>query len=220
MTFFERLQFAKAFFALVESPTTTENVFKIGSIGMRYPDSPGAKAMLDHVFSNEEFKRQFEEQYFPTYADLDELAKLPERTLGKEFSLHMQKNKLKIDFFPQEDLAKPMKYTVMRLRYCHDIWHVLAGYDTSPLGELALQAFALAQARTAIGWILLGAGFLYKVRHPGLDAVEFMELISTAFQRGKKAQFLLSLKYDDLWAIPLDELRGRLGIVNSAVAKS
>ncbi len=213
MNFIERLKFAKAFFSLVNDPQATENVFKIGKIGLRYPDSPAMQAMLKHVYSDPEFKKQFEEKYFPEFVDLEDLAKLPDGTVGKEFYGHMKRNNLAVDFFPKEDISLPMSYAIMRLRVTHDLWHVLAGYDTTPMGELALQAFAFAQARTGIAPVLMSAGFMGINRRHEVDPMEYIPAISHAFERGKRAKSLLSLKYEQIWERRLDEIRKELNLL-------
>lgn len=212
MNFLDKIQMAKAFFGLVEDPTQTHHVFTIGRIGMKNADSPGFRRMLAHIYADQEFQKQFEAQYMPPPVDLQALAQLPEGTLGREYFRHMDENKLDPNFFPKEDTTVPLKYAVMRLRYAHDIWHVLAGHDTSFRGEICLQAFYLAQTRSGISTVLMGAGFLHGLKQENADSGLYMETIYAAYELGKRAKSLLSLKFETLWERNLAELRTELGI--------
>jgi ubiquinone biosynthesis protein COQ4 len=211
MNFLEKIQFAKSFFSIVDDPQKTEHIFKIGSIGMRYPNSPSVQNMVNHVFSDPEFQRQYEEKYLLDRINMEELGRLPDGTLGKEFYIHMTKNNLNVDFFPKEDITVPVKYIVMRLRQVHDIWHVLAGYDTSLPGELALQAFYIAQAKSGVSSVLLAGGFLHSSKF-GTDSHRYMDIIIGGYNQGKNAKPLLRLKYETLWDRQLDDLRRELNI--------
>ena len=65
------------------------------------------------------------------------------------------------------DMIHPVAWYGRRIRDIHDLWHVLAGYDLSALGEAALVAFSYAQTR-ALGWAAIALGAAIKgSRQPG-----------------------------------------------------
>lgn len=72
----------------------------------------------------------------------------------------MTHNNLRADFFPKEEITALVKYVMMHARQLHDIWHVLAGYDTSVAGELALQGFYVGQIKSGVSSI-----FCFPVAH-------------------------------------------------------
>lgn len=210
MNFLDKLKFGRAFFGIVENPQSTENIFKLASIGLKHPTSPAIQSLVEHCFQNLEFKDQFEKKYLPENRTLESFRTYPEGSLGREYYLHMQKNNLSPDFFPEENINFPAGYIVMRLRYAHDIWHVITGYGTSVEDEIALQAFNLAQSKAGIPAILLGAGFLRAMRVRPHDIFDYFELIYGAFQRGKRAKSFLAIKYEGLWNQPLAQIRNDL----------
>ena len=107
------------------------------------------------------------------------------------------------------DLAHPVAWYGRRIRDIHDLWHVLAGYDLSALGEAALVAFSYAQTR-AIGWAAIAIGAAIKgSRQPGQP---YVRAILEGYRRGKAAAWLPGEDYEALLAEPLAAARARLGL--------
>jgi ubiquinone biosynthesis protein COQ4 len=143
--------------------------------------------------------------------DLDSLAKLPEGSLGKSFVDHMRKNNLDPHFYRTRNIENDTSYFIMRMRQTHDLWHVVTGFDTSIPGEIALQAFMIAQTHAALSPILLGGSMLrVGLKEPQhLPAV--MDAIVDGYQLGKKMKSLFAVDWEKEWAASLLELRTRLG---------
>ena len=105
------------------------------------------------------------------------------------------------------DLVHPYAWFGRRVRDTHDLWHVLAGYDLSALGEGCLVAFSYAQTR-ALGWALIAAGVASRsIRQPGHP---YTRAILEGYRRGRDAAWLLGEDYEALLAEPLDTARARL----------
>ena len=117
----------------------------------------------------------------------------------------------------QIDLAHPVVWFGRRIRDVHDLWHVLAGYDLSGLGEAALVAFSFAQTR-AWGWaaIALGAA-LTGARQPGQP---YARAILEGYRRGRAAAWLPGVDYEALLAEPLDAARARLRLTPPVIFDS
>jgi len=49
------------------------------------------------------------------------------------------------DYYRKIDVQNDIDYVMMRIRQTHDIWHVVTGFDTHPLGEIAIKAVELSQ---------------------------------------------------------------------------
>ncbi len=117
----------------------------------------------------------------------------------------------------QIDLVHPVVWFGRRIRDVHDLWHVLAGYDLSGLGEACLVAFSYAQTR-ALGWAAIAAGAaLTGMRQPGAP---YARAIFEGYRRGRAAAWLPGLDYEALLAEPLDAARVRLGLTAPAVFDS
>jgi ubiquinone biosynthesis protein COQ4 len=102
-----------------------------------------------------------------------------------------------------EPLAPDEQFVADRMRDSHDLWHVVTGYHGDLVGEAALLAFTLAQTyNTGIAFIVLAA-------LPKLPA-DARRLVLGAFLRGMRAAWLPEQPWEDLLALPLDEVRERL----------
>jgi len=141
--------------------------------------------------------------------DFAALERLPADTLGHAYAKHLRDNGLDADLFQAPpELPRAIAYLAQRMRQSHDIWHVLTGYDTSVGGELALQAFTYAQTGAPGQLVLALVGTLrWSLRQPKLAAD-----VLDGWRRGKRARSLLTVRWEDLWATPLAEVRQRLAI--------
>lgn len=145
------------------------------------------------------------------------LADLPEGTLGREFFLHYSKEGLP---FPGERGGFPIGALF------HDFSHVLAGYDTTPEGELKNAAFQSGFTRhdddffTALFAIVIHTAGVNLAPFPmpvlrgrigqGTLALEILH----ALERGSAMAVDLGNDWD-FWeyvALPIDIARERLGV--------
>jgi ubiquinone biosynthesis protein COQ4 len=92
-----------------------------------------------------------------------------------------------------------------RMRDSHDLWHVVTGYHTDVIGELALLAFTLAQARHLGIGLIVGFGYLQ-----GYASVN--EHIRKGYRRGRRAAWLPAVEWEALLDQPLEQVRQQLGI--------
>ncbi|MBV8971166.1 MAG: ubiquinone biosynthesis protein [Sphingomonadaceae bacterium] len=115
------------------------------------------------------------------------------------------------------DDPHPVAWFGRRIRDVHDLWHVLAGYDLSGLGEACLVAFSFAQTR-AYGWAAIGIGaWLTALRQPGHP---YARAIWEGYRRGRAAAWLPGEDYEALLAEPLAAARVRLGLTPPVVFDS
>jgi ubiquinone biosynthesis protein COQ4 len=155
-------------------------------------------------------------------ADVAALAALPEGTFGRAYAAYLSAH----GFSPLEraevrcevsagggastsaEEAAELAYILQRYREVHDFWHVLAGLPPSVLGE------------TAVKWL--------EMVHTGLPAAALSALVAPArlapaeraalrtlyapwaVRCGKGAVDLMAVRYEDLLALPLAEVRDRL----------
>jgi len=112
------------------------------------------------------------------------------------------------------DLVHPVAWYGRRIRDVHDLWHVLAGYDLSGLGEACLVAFSFPQTR-ALGWAAIGIGaWLTALRQPHHP---YARAIAEGYRRGRAAAWLPGEDYEALLAEPLDAARARLNLTPPTV---
>jgi ubiquinone biosynthesis protein Coq4 len=105
-----------------------------------------------------------------------------------------------------------LKYKVLRGYQTHDLHHVLTGYPATPLGELALQAFQLAQVEFpyAAMWVAVSTGHMAFVDpwlvKPAMDA------IAHGWSYGREARSIQFVKFEEMLGQPLDVVRREHGL--------
>jgi ubiquinone biosynthesis protein COQ4 len=108
------------------------------------------------------------------------------------------------------DLEHPFTWYARRLRDVHDVWHVLTGYGRDALGEACLVAFSFPQTRSlGFGLIALAGGDALQKAAPDQP---IWAAIQEAWARGRACAWLPEQDYESLFAEPLDQARGRLGL--------
>lgn len=140
-----------------------------------------------------------------------QLGLLPQNTLGRAFWEHCTQRRFS---FPGEPGAIPLRLVF------HDFGHVLAGYDTTPAGEIQQGAFQAGFVRHD-GFMFL----LFVILHfhwgvkitPIADAAEglfHIPLVMHALQRGAACTVDLSDHWNfwEVVELPLEEVRERYGI--------
>lgn len=186
--------------------------------GMR--DDPEVAAWLD--------ARHFCEPYA-----FDDLAKLAPGTLGKAYYQHIVDNNLNREIATgyrafHEMLEKSgqldgmpddVKYSVLRGFQTHDLLHIVTGFDTTGLGEIALQAFGMAQLRslyfaTWISVVTTRAAFL----QPD-SSVPLMDAIMEGWNLGRSVRQLHTVRWETMLGRPLSDIRAEYGVPEHRMMK-
>jgi ubiquinone biosynthesis protein COQ4 len=147
-------------------------------------------------------------------SDRAALAAMPPGTLGRAYYELTQAAQITAEGIREASMVDrtvysdgELKFVGERMRDTHDLWHVVTGYGTDVLGELALLAFTFSQApHMGVGLII---GFAYLQFVP-----EANELMRDAYRRAKHATYLPAVAWEDLLALPLDVVRARLGLTD------
>lgn len=144
--------------------------------------------------------------------DLDALRSLPEGTLGRTYADHMRDNDLNPHDFPDLPDRTAGQYAYAHLYEVHDVWHTFTGLGTDLTGELALQAFTLAQVglQTNLTLItaLLARTALREFRLHG----ERIDAIAHGWAMGRNTPNILGVDWPSRWNQPLDRVRDDLGL--------
>jgi len=141
--------------------------------------------------------------------DFTALLGLPPDTLGGAYARMLEAQGLDPDIFQRPPgLPDDLAFVAQRVRQTHDLWHVVTGLDTSVPSEIALQAFSYAQLEQNVSRLLAVFGvLLFRKRHPQAPA-----LARRWYARGKRASFLLAVRWEELWGEPLGAVRARVGL--------
>lgn len=97
-----------------------------------------------------------------------------------------------------------------RLRDTHDLFHVITGYGRDGLGEISLLAFSSAQTPN------LGIRFIIymsqRSSRKNKSPVPSKECIAEARENAARADWFAAQEWEDLMALPLEEVRDRLNV--------
>jgi ubiquinone biosynthesis protein COQ4 len=145
--------------------------------------------------------------------DIATLAKMPPETLGGAFARRMQAEGLGQDFYEHAAPRHRMQFLRLRMRQTHDIWHTLTGLDTDEFGEIAIQGFVAGQYTSTTSAITAAGVFLRSIFRGRLDDLEkYIDAFCEGYVAGKRAESLLSVKWEELWHESLETLRQRYRI--------
>ena len=142
---------------------------------------------------------------------LEKLIRYPKGSFGYAYAHHMKENHLK-PFNVSPELEEIAKRNVFSLRYAvtHDIFHVLLGFDTTYAGEIGVLAFAAEQNYSSLLKVSLA---LAKVIYPVLAPKQLKDIFANVRkgqELGKKATFLLGVRFEEYWERPLNEVKTEL----------
>jgi ubiquinone biosynthesis protein Coq4 len=95
----------------------------------------------------------------------------------------------------------------------HDVWHVVTGFATDFVAELGLQGFYLAQVPGPLPALLAATGFVRGAIYDRSIIPTVIDDLSRGYQMGKAARPLFGVRWDELWSVPLAEVRRRFGVL-------
>lgn len=212
MTILDRVKITQLFFQLVQNPQRTDLIFKGIEIATKHRDDPIAVKILKQLYENETFRELYLQKYVGELPPLEELAKFPDGSFGREYYEHMNQNGLRPELFPKFNPTNDLEYVNLRMYQDHDLWHALLGYGVSVEDELAVQAFSTAQLQSPYSAMLIAGGLLHLLKNEPLRAVTAIKEVAEGYERGKKAKFLLGFRLNEMLEKPIGEVRELCGV--------
>lgn len=193
---------------LVRDPTRLEEVFVLAN---GTETSAIGEEIVARFKDHPEHRVALERQPRLGKVDLDALQRLPVGTLGRTFADDVRRLGIDLEDIERVETVKTeFDYVRAHMRETHDIWHTATGFKTDVAGELGLQAFYLAQFQAPLSAILLAVGFLNTFFYAMDDRDARMRQIVRGWLLGKRARTLFGVVWNDLWDLPLSEVRRRL----------
>ena len=148
--------------------------------------------------------------------DLTALRQLPAGSFGRAYLEHLERHGLdpeKLVEIGRQAETHPsdpdLHWMAERSLMTHDLWHVLSGYGADQMGEATLLVFSLAQNGGTANWILTLGANLRALRERGPSWIPYTW---RAWRRGRRATCLAAVPYEELLALPLDDVRRAAGI--------
>lgn len=144
-----------------------------------------------------------------TWQDVVRLRELPAHTLGGAYARYAIAHRLNPEFVvPPPHLDEEEAYIFLRGGQTHDLWHFVVDLNTTPGGEGAIVAFMFAQLPGALLGVLSVSGILAGLA----DGPWGVPIALRQYWHGRQAAPLLTVYWERLWEVPLDEVRERLGV--------
>tara|TARA_B100000123_G_C25599404_1_gene370750 strand:+ start:41 stop:745 length:705 start_codon:yes stop_codon:yes gene_type:complete len=78
----------------------------------------------------------------------------------------------------------------------HDIIHFLNGYNTTPLGEVAVLSFTLAQEKRPSYLLFIMAGFFFALKHGLKNTIAYPKICFEAYKRGRKSKWFMIIDWE------------------------
>lgn len=144
------------------------------------------------------------------------LSSLPARSLGRAYLDFMADDTMEMEslmnasqaLMDDPSIMQSVKDIVSLIRVQHDLWHVVTGYGTDPVGEQALMTFTYAQERSR-GAALLFVSTLFKARKISPGAPVFA-VAREAWRNANDAAWLLGADWVGLLEKDIEEVRDEL----------
>ncbi len=154
--------------------------------------------------------------------DFEALRALPASSFGAAYVGHLDRNGLSADSqaTPATHVAEPdIAYLLRRYRQTHDVWHCLLGLGVEGYEEVLVHAFSLGQLPLPVSALIVVFG---AIKHMLLEQrwEALRDGLWDAYRAGREAAPLLPVHWEQMWELPLDEVRARYGVRAAAIAQS
>jgi ubiquinone biosynthesis protein Coq4 len=159
---------------------------------------PGAKAALTNPV--------------PGRTDVAALANCAENSLGRLLHDMIVDNDFDPEVLDREavmlsEMPACLQYLNTRILQMHDVWHLVAGYDTSGTHETSISAFQLAQFGHNYSSMYLAAvsTISYYTSPRGFPIL--MQIIAEGWQHGRNTPPMMDVEWENEWHHSLGEIR-------------
>lgn len=183
-------------------------------------------AYLEELRSIPDMQAFLEARFIAEPLTLEQLDACAPGTLGAAYRRFIVDNQLEAnlgrnyrDFNEQlhaegklDRLPEDMSYMMLRGFQTHDFLHVVTGYDSSPLGELAIAAFYLAQLRFPYHAMRMAVTLGHAAFVDPSITVPAMDAIVDGWQRGRSTPNLNLERWEEQLHTPLAALQGQFSL--------
>jgi ubiquinone biosynthesis protein Coq4 len=140
--------------------------------------------------------------------NLATLMQLPADTLGGAYARHMLHYGFDPETFMSEDPGDP--WLRQRMAISHDLYHIITGFNASPIGEFGVAAFTLVQYRDLLNGFVLSFVPL-SLTNP-LWTVPLLQALWRGFWMGVRGKPAIAYPFEAYWHKPLAVVRQELGL--------
>ncbi len=154
----------------------------------------------------------------PGLIALEELSACPPDSLGDSLHHMLVDNGYDPEVLDRDaiglgSLPPALRYLNTRILQMHDAWHLVAGYETTALHEIAISAFQLAQFPHNYSAMFLATIATMTQRRQGDGFNLIMTAVAEAWVHGRKTPPLMNVPFESEWSNSIDDIRQRYGIL-------
>ncbi len=181
---------------------------------MRVGDEEALKGFDATALANPIAGEMLKDRYLSPTPDVDRLASLPDGSLGREFERYLTENQLDANLLRESafiaahyERGQDVGYLAERGFQLHDLFHVLTGFDTTPLGEVRVVSFTVAQTPAPYPAMIIASRPLQMVLYKPELLPAVMDAITEGWALGRRAKPLMGVHWEEYWERPLADLR-------------
>jgi ubiquinone biosynthesis protein Coq4 len=175
-------------------------------------DTEGSRRATERVRADPEAACRIEERYSPEGISLAWLSRFPSGTLGADYRAHMVRHGLDFYSTRASSAASDRAYVRERVRETHDILHAVLGYDISIAEEAGLNAFLMVQFALPIPTLIVAGALIHTLFKQPSDLPAVIDKILEGCRLGRCAKNALSMKWEEQFDRPTEEIRRELGL--------
>ena len=187
---------------------------------MEVGDEEALQAYDDIALAHPLAKSMLAEHHLSPLPDVEALGAMPEDSLGKAFESYLRENDLDPSLLRESAFIEAHRrrgeevgYIAERGFQLHDLFHVLTGYDTTPLGEVRVVSFTVAQIPAPYPALIMGTRPLQAALYKPQLLPFLMDAITEGWALGRRAKPLIGVHWEDHWERPLPEIRSAYELV-------
>lgn len=172
-----------------------------------------AQLAVNELKKNPEVNILFQERWLPEPYNLDQLSQLPEGTLGHVYAHKIRSTGFNPHFYKKVPVVDDISYLKMLWRSTHDIYHIVAEFDTDEIGEIGLQAFFIGQNPIPISAMIISFGLVMISLYQPNNFQYLMSEVIRGYNLGSQTSGkFIAQKWDQYWDVQLSEIRANLGM--------
>ncbi|MFT6050729.1 MAG: ubiquinone biosynthesis protein Coq4 [Halioglobus sp.] len=157
----------------------------------------------------------------PGHTDIAALEHCPDGSLGLSLYTMIIDNGYDPEVLDREaiklsSMPHSLHYLNARILQMHDVWHLVAGYETTSSNEIAISSFQLAQFGHNYSAMFLTVGMTMSVTKEPRGFAIILQIISEAWQHGRQTPEMMDIRWENEWNKSLEAIRSEQGITTYA----
>ncbi len=153
----------------------------------------------------------------PPMITLEGLASLPEGSLGRALLAMWTDNQFDPEVLDRDaiglaDLSPALRYLNTRILQMHDVWHLVAGYRTTSLHEMAISSFQLAQFGHNYSAMFLATVLCMSCLRQPAGFPLLMQNFAEGWRHGCQAPKFMEIQWESEWHLDIASIRQKYGI--------